>query len=58
MNPRKIRLARTFCLTALLAIFFATARDAAAYKLYVTNEGSNNVSVIDTTTNTVIATLL
>ena len=57
MNPRKIRLARTFCLTAMLAIFFATARDAAAYKLYVTNEGSNNVSVIDTTTNTVIATI-
>ena len=47
---------RSWGLTLLLVTVAAVAAEAAPFA-YVTNSGSNNVSVIDTATNTVVATV-
>jgi YVTN family beta-propeller protein len=57
MKFRGIVVAGISFLTVLLTILFGPTRVAAAPKVYVTNELSNNVSVIDVATNTVVKTI-
>ena len=57
MKFRGIVVAGISFLTVLLTIVFGPTRMAAAPKVYVTNELSNDVSVIDVATNIVVKTI-
>jgi YVTN family beta-propeller protein len=52
----KLRITGLLAITAFVACLLSNAQSL-AQKAYITNQGSNNVSVIDTTTNTVTATI-
>ena len=47
----------TFWAALVLAVLLSARPAEAWHFVYVTNASSNNVSVIDTTTNTVVATI-
>ncbi len=57
MKLRRIVVAPVSFLTVLLTILFGPTGVAAAPKVYVTNELSNDVSVIDVATNMVVNTI-